>query len=542
MAGSTLTTGPQLDRDPDDRPPAMRPVEFARWTWRQLTSMRTALVLLFLLTLAAVPGSIVPQTGANPVRVEQFRAAHKVLGPWYDRLSLFNVYAAPWFAAIYLLLFVSLAGCVVPRSRAHLATLRSRPPVAPRHLDRMPESQRWTTDADAASVGAAAARALRGRRYRVEVRGDAISAEKGYLRETGNLVFHVALVLLLLGVGVGKLYGYKGSVLVVEGSGFANTVTSYDNFSSGAAFQDRDLTPFSLRLHRLDVRYQASGDQRGAPRDFEAHLTYRPEPDARPRSYDLRVNHPLGIGGDKVFLLANGYAPVFTVRDSTGHVVFDGPVPFLPDRPQGGGEGVVKVPGAQPDQLGFSGLFMPTAALDLRLGPVSTYPDTRRPRVFLNAWYGDLGTDSGVPQSVYKLVTTHMTQIRNADGTPLAKALAPHQQMSLPDGRGSIRFDGVRRFATLQVSHDPGKPWALGAAALALVGLLLSLFVRRRRIWVRIGTRAGGRTLVEVAGLSRTEGGGLADELAEIRAGLWLGEVEDEGGSGPGAGPADEED
>jgi cytochrome c biogenesis protein len=500
----------------------MRPVEFARWTWRQLTSMRTALVLLFLLTLAAVPGSIVPQTGANPVRVEQFKAAHKVLGPWYDRLSLFNVYAAPWFAAIYLLLFVSLAGCVVPRSRAHLATLRSRPPDAPRHLDRMPESQRWTTDADAASVGAAAVRVLRDRRYRVEVRGDAISAEKGYLRETGNLVFHVALVLLLLGVGVGKLYGYKGSVLVVEGGGFANSVTSYDNFSAGAAFQDRDLTPFSLRLHRLDVRYQASGDQRGAPRDFEAHLTYRPDPDARPRSYDLRVNHPLGIGGDKVFLLANGYAPVFTVRDSTGHVVFDGPV--------------------QPDQLGFSGLFMPTAALDLQLGPVSTYPDTRRPRVFLNAWYGDLGTDSGVPQSVYKLVTTHMTQIRNADGTPLAKGLAPRQQMSLPDGRGSIRFDGVRRFATLQVSHDPGKPWALGAAALALVGLLLSLFVRRRRIWVRTRRGAAGRTLVEVAGLSRTEGDGLADELSEIRAGLQLGEVGDGGGSGPGTGPADEED
>jgi cytochrome c biogenesis protein len=106
----------------------------------------------------------------------------------------------------------------------------------------------------------------------------------------------------------------------------------------------------------------------------------------------------------------------------------------------------------------------------------------------------------------------------------------------------SIRFDGVRRFATLQVSHDPGKPWALGAAALALVGLLLSLFVRRRRIWVRARTGAAGRTLVEVAGLSRTEGDGLADELSEIRAGLRLGEVGDDSGSGPAIGPADEED
>ena len=145
----------------------------------------------------------------------------------------------------------------------------------------------------------------------------------------------------------------------------------------------------------------------------------------------------------------------------------------------------------------------------------------------LNAYVGDLGIDSGVPQSVYRLDTKGMTQIKNAAGNPLAKVLAPGEQLDLPDGQGSIRFDGVRRFATLQVAHDPGKGPALVAALLALAGLMLSLFVKRRRVWVRAAQDGSGRTLVEVAGLARTEGeerDRLADEVTALASSL--GQVE----------------
>ena len=81
-----------------------------RWGWRQLTSMRTALILLFLLAVASVPGSLLPQQGIDPAAVQQYYASHPGLAPWLARLSLFNVFAAPWFAAVYLLLFLSLAG------------------------------------------------------------------------------------------------------------------------------------------------------------------------------------------------------------------------------------------------------------------------------------------------------------------------------------------------------------------------------------------------------------------------------------------------
>ena len=108
-----------------------------RWAWRQLTSMRTALILLMLLGVAAIPGSLFPQRNQNPQRVDAYFKSDPTLAKWMDRLHLFNVYASPWFSAIYLLLFISLIGCVLPRTFHHLAAIGKKPPLTPRNLDRM---------------------------------------------------------------------------------------------------------------------------------------------------------------------------------------------------------------------------------------------------------------------------------------------------------------------------------------------------------------------------------------------------------------------
>jgi cytochrome c biogenesis protein len=481
-------------------------------------------MLLFLLTLAAVPGSLVPQRGVDPARVAQFADEHPRLAPVYERLSLFDVYSSPWFAAVYLLLCVSLVGCVLPRSRAHWIAWRARPAGPPTRLERLPAHRSWTTDDQPEAVLAAAGRVLREHRYRVggdgSVEGSAVSADRGRWRETGNLAFHLALLLVLVAFALGHLLGFRANVLVVEGRGFSNTVTAYDVFDAGTALDESGLTPFTVTLEDLEVRYQTHGDQRGAPRDFRAAVTWTPHPSAVPRRGVLRVNHPLVIEGTKVFLLGNGYAPVFTVRDRSGAEVFAGPVPFLPRDANMASTGVVKVPSAAPEQLGFEGVFLPTAVLDPRLGPISAYPGVQRPRAVLTAWTGDLGVDDGTPQSVYTLDKAGLTQVTGAGGAPLAQSLAPGATMTLPDG-SSITFEGLRRWASLQVARNPGTMPALLAAALALTGLTVSLFVRRRRVWVRAAAGPDGRTLVEVAGLARSEGEGresLAEEIEALAA------------------------
>lgn len=102
-----------------------------RWIWTQLTSMSTALMLLLLLAVAAVPGSLVPQRRAGPEIVDQWIEDNPVWGPVLDALQFFDVYNSVWFSAIYLLLFVSLVGCVWPRAIQHAKALRQPPARTP---------------------------------------------------------------------------------------------------------------------------------------------------------------------------------------------------------------------------------------------------------------------------------------------------------------------------------------------------------------------------------------------------------------------------
>jgi cytochrome c biogenesis protein len=481
-----------------------------RWAWRTLTSMRTALVLLFLLAVASVPGSVFPQRSTDPVKVTQY-LADDPKGPVLDRLGFFDVFASPWFAAIYLLLFISLAGCVLPRSMQHWKAMRARPPAAPRNLARLPEHRRVESDSDSAAVLARAAEHLRGKRWRVDVTDSSVAAEKGYSRETGNLIFHLALLVLLLGVAVGSLGGFRGNVVVREGTSFANTLSQFDSFAPGRGFDPASLAPFTFRLDTFDAQFQRGGGQSGAPREFVASVTLVKEPGAEPEKVDIQVNEPLVVGGEKIFLVGHGYAPTITVKDKTGQIVFRDSVVCLPQDGNFTSTCVVKVPDATP-QLGITGFFLPTAAVDNVRGPHSTFPAADDPGVYLSAWEGDLGLGSGRPQSVFKLETANMTRLG-------IEALRPGESWTLTNG-DTVSFDGYVKFASFAVARDPGKEIALVAAIAAMTGLALSLLVRRRRVWVRVAPGAGGVTVVDVAGLTRSEHASVADEVDELASAL----------------------
>ncbi len=513
--------GGRFEDESPSRPPELAPRALGRWAWRQLTSMRTALLLLLLLALAAVPGSLVPQQGVDSIAVARFRVEHPDLAPWLDRLGMFSVYTSAWFSAVYLLLLVSLIGCIVPRTRVYARALRARPPQAPVRLERIPAHETYTTDRSAAAVLDDAARLLRRRRFRVDTDGEAVRAERGYLREAGNLVFHVSLVAVLVGVAVGSLWGYRGNVIVAEGSGFSNTLTQYDEFTAGPLAGGESLPPFSLTLEQMTARFQTEGSQAGQPKTFEAEGTVTPAPGRPAESFDLRVNHPLTVDGTSVFLVGSGYAPVITVRDGTGEVVSSGPVPFLPTDASYVSEGVVKVPDAEPSQLGLEGFLLPTAARDGDGVPVSVFPEALNPALSLFAWRGDLGLDDGVPQSVYSLDKDDLEVVQDAGGEPVRVLLRPGETSDLPDGLGTVTFEGVAEFARLQVSSAPLAWLPLTGLVVAVAGLLLSLYVRPRRTWVRARPE-GGRTVVEVALLDRAARADaprdLADLVAELRA------------------------
>jgi cytochrome c biogenesis protein len=490
-----------------------------RWGWRQLTSMRTALVLLFLLALGSVPGSVLPQQGTDPAAVQQYFTSHPALAPWLNHLGLFDVFAAPWFAAIYLLLFTSLVGCVVPRTFRLAGSARTPPPRAPRNLSRLPHSASFPSPlAPAAAVDAAAAM-LGAQRFRLRrpASGDAghwVSAEKGYLREAGNLLFHLALLGVLVSIALGGLFGYKADKLLVEGQGFSDTMAALDEFHPGRLVAGSDLAPFSLTLNRFSASYITSGQSRGQPSDFDAYVTYTASPGAPSKTDNIRINDPLSVDSLKVYLIGHGYAPVFRVTDSHGKVAYDEATPFIPANTGTFlSDGVVKAPEAS---LGFMGVFVPTA---VSVGGVleSVFPAADFPAVSLIGYSGNLGMNSGVSQSVYQMDTTGMTKIAAAP-----HLLLPGQTWTLPGGRGAITFVGVRQWVSLAITYDPGQVPALVCGILALGGLLLSFLVRRRRVFVRaVPASSGAGSVVTIGGLARTDAsGGFEDEFASLAADL----------------------
>ncbi|MCW2828953.1 MAG: ResB family protein, partial [Marmoricola sp.] len=399
--------------------PPLRPRELARWTWRQLTSMRTALILLFMLALASIPGSVVPQEAVDSLRASQWRDKHPQLTPVYEKLGLFSVYNSIWFSAIYILLMISLVGCIVPRLLVYWRGVRRRPPAAPRHLSRMPQSRSFETDEDADAVVERARTLLRKRRFRVEVRNGALSSERGYLREAGNLVFHLSVLIVLVGFALGGLWGFKGGVIVVTKDSFANTLSQNDDFRAGALFDPAELQPFEFTVDDFDVTFIREGREAGMAHKFVADLTYRSSPAAEEREREISVNHPLSIDGTDVFLISHGYAPHITVRNADDTVAFSGPVVFLPEDSTFRSFGVVKVPDASQKtgntQLGFQGEFYPTYGFikGKNGGPFSAFPDAKNPAISVNHPLTLEGTDVFLISHGY---APHIT-VRNADGS-----------------------------------------------------------------------------------------------------------------------------
>ncbi|TNC28793.1 cytochrome c biogenesis protein ResB [Amycolatopsis alkalitolerans] len=491
--------------------------------------MRTALVLLFLLALAAMPGVMLPQRPLNPPKTAQYIAAHGWWGTLLDRLQFFNVFSSVWFSAIYLLLMVSLVGCLLPRSFEYIRSMRAKPVLTPRNLSRMPHFREATVERSPSDVLAAARARLKGwRTVEREEDGGArsISAERGYLRETGNMIFHFAILGLIIAFALGKMYTYEGQVIVQATGGqdsvFCNSgIYAYDSFNPGLRVDGTDLTPFCVKINDFSAKYTAAGE----PTHYSSDIEYQSGADLQTgtwKPYLLEVNSPLRTAGDRTYLLGHGYTPIFTVTYPNGEkrtqatqwrpenqttYLSDGATKFDPP-------GVTNAAERRTKELAITGLFAPTSFIHGGI-LTSTAPELNNPMVAVDVMRGDLGLDSGRSQSIFDI-----DQSMVADGRLKRVArqnLAVGQSITLDDGT-KISFDGVQQWVSLQVSHDPTQDYVLGFAIAMLAGLAGSLLVKRRRVWLRVrpADGDGNGTVVQVGGLARTDQAGYGEEFTRI--------------------------
>ena len=535
--------------------------------WHWLTSMRTALMLLFVLAVASIPGALLPQRTVSSSLVDDYLKANPTTGPIYDKLQLFDVFQSTWFLAIIVLLTISLVGCIIPRSIDHWRAYKAKPTRAPKYLGRMPHH----VEGEVAGAPEDVEKQLRTqlKRWHVasyepdEDRAGAysISAERGYTRELMNLIFHIGIVAMILTFVAGRLVFYEGQVIVVTNSEaesavpveqsrvFCNTSpANFDVFRAGPLFDGTGLTPFCFESQNFSATYLNNGQAN----EFSSDITYTddltvPQEEWTPTS--LAVNHPLRVGGDRVYLQGHGFAPqitltwpngetrtqmmqfrptdVFTFL-SSGVMRFDPPAGMYPD-----------LADRRQHQIAIEGNFAPTARW---AGPngdqlQSAFPSMDDPAVSVDVYVGDAGLDTGRPQNVFVLDQSLVADGRLEKVSRVQLTPGSEATVDTGDGEVKVRFDGAAEYANYQISRDPTQVWALLAAAVMLAGLAGSLAIKRRRIWVRLrpGAPAAGEavTHVEIAGLARTDRAGWGREFDDIAAAiLGLEPDDDEGEQG----------
>ncbi|WP_372497870.1 cytochrome c biogenesis protein ResB [Tomitella fengzijianii] len=548
---------------PRRRTPLRRAFATVRNLWRSLTSMRTALVLLFLLALAAIPGALVPQRSLNAQKVDEYIADHEFIGPLFDKLEVYNVFGSFWFTAIYVLLFISLVGCITPRVGVHAKALRTPPVRAPRRLSRLPHHASGTLAGDVDEATASVRGMLRGWRTetREETRGGVrsvtVSAERGYLREVGNLVFHISLVGLLVAIAMGKIYNYEGNRIVIADGGqygFCNTTpAAYDSFRAGLDIDGTELAGFCMRVDDFTADFLPNGQAEM----FTSNIQYQTEDQVAAGSdewqdYRLQVNEPLRIDGDRVYLQGHGFAPTFTVTFPGGEsdtqtlqfapedattFLSAGAMTFAP--PAGMYSSSDE---ARQNQIAIQGLFAPTARFEGETGTLMTSvnPEMLNPAVAIDVFKGDSGIDSGLSTSIFRLNQSMIDQGRLVKKDRVN--LMPGESTTLEDGT-VIRFDGAEEFINVQVSHDPAQSWVLVFAVTMIGGLLVSLLIKRRRVWARItpaqdAAAAGDgpdptlrRSVVELGGLARTDHAGWGGEFVRLSERLFSEPADGNGGT-----------
>nr|WP_277606087.1 cytochrome c biogenesis protein ResB [Glycomyces sp. L485] len=479
--------------------------------------MRTALLLLLALALAAIPGSTFPQRSISATDVTAYYERYPDLAPVLDRLWAFDVYTSPWFSAIYLLLMVSLVGCIIPRLGVHLRSLRAAPPDAPKRMEILPYHRRLDGQANETRAQAA----LKQQRFRTVRRESddgtvTIAAEKGYLRESGNLLFHTSVIFILVGVAVGSLFSWYGNRILSEGAdqAFCNNLQQYDEYGLGAYVPETSLPSFCLQLDSFEAEFT-----NGGPTAYDADVTYTV--DGAEDTYNLRVNHPLNIDGANVFLIGHGYTPVVTYTDRYGNTETR-TQPFLAMDPALNSEGAFKFPDANynPEtgevdpnaEVGFDAILVPTYD-DATAMLIGSEPELNNPVLALTAYRGDLGMGDGLPESVYSVNEEQITAGDLEQLNDTVEAIGVGDSMELDDG-STLTFDRVEQYAVLQVRHDPGGPIVLGGAMILLAALLPALTVRRRRYWIRWNPDG----TVETAGLNRNDYDGLEEECDALTA------------------------
>src|SRR6266545_2052099 len=390
--------------------------------------------------------------------------------------------------------------------RTALGLLLARPHPPRPQLDRYRNYASFHTDASPERAVELTSQTLKRHRFRLATHGRGeLSAEKGFLREAASLLFHVSFLVLLVGLAYGKGFGYRGQATVVEGETWADARINYDAFTPGRYFGVDGLPPFSLRLDDFSNTFYDDL----TPKEYASRLVALDAQGRQTQAQKVTVNRPMTVDGVRVFQSDYGYAPVVRVRAPSGEVLQDGPVLFSRDPGSEVSTGAIRLPSLKP-QVGlqitfFTGLrVVPDASGEQQ---IVNDPRLVNPVLVVVPFTGDLNASRA--HSVFTLDYSGL-------GPPGRPLILPVGRSGRLAGGLEVDFPSLRQYTVLTLARDPGVPIMAAAAGLVLVGLLPSLYVTRRRVWLRATPAAEGGTRVQLAGLALQGKVAFVDEFRDL--------------------------
>ncbi|MEP7379029.1 MAG: cytochrome c biogenesis protein ResB [Chloroflexota bacterium] len=450
---------------------ALNPLGRLGWfAWHTLTSVKFAVLQISILAVAGVFGAVLRQVpsfalhdpSAYADQMAQIHAAYDPLsilglnvGPGmvdiFERLGLFRVFSAPWFVLLLTLLVVSIVVCTLDRLPDLWRTAhRVRVVQAAPFFDLRLEHRAAYVDAGA-DGGQELRQVLRGSRYKVreEVARDKDSAtpilhvygDKNQYMKLATLFTHLGLILFLAGAAVTTALGYETVVFLGEGQ--TAPVQSVG-------------TPDNLLVK--NIHFDAPTRPDGSFADFTTDLAvYRNGQEVARKI--IRVNDPLEVDGYVFHQNTFGPAESLSIWDASGQLVWDGPV-LLDGELAGLPQGFLTIPGSD---LGL--LVVLNRATD--------------------------GTALLALTGIAAQTLSNGSNVCFLQVVGLGSTTTPGQTCGY-----TIGWAQASAYTGMVIKRDPGQSFIWIAYLSLILGLALSFYFPRRRVWARL---AGDRLEIAMA-------------------------------------------
>lgn len=442
--------------------------------WSFFSSVKLAIALLIIISIASILGTIIPQQGAADDFIRRLSPAMVSV---FDKLQLFDIFHSLWFLILIVLLSVNLIVCSLNRFPTHWKLFHHRSdPDAGDSFENLPADRiilvERSLQKETESIDSLLKKRYKGVRRKDTEKGSFLTGEKGKFSFFGVYLIHASVLVMLTGVIIGFLFGFDAYIEVAEGEA-VDTV----QLKRGKGLKKLD---FTVRCDRFTIEYYEDG----TPKLYRSDLAFLRN-DSLLYQGPVLVNHPASFEGIRFYQANYGKTP------SNEAVI-------MLQRGHEKAQAIKVVMGKAFDLPGKEGKATIIRMEEnlMRMGPA----------VKINIATGKGNVQFWIFQNIEQIEAENPGLM---DQVPMFNpgVFAPYVF--------SLAMMQTKYYTGLQVARDPGVPVVVAGSVLLVLGFMIVFFYAHRQVWIRID-RQGINTRISITGKTNKDSVGLDREIQRL--------------------------